>query len=301
MQLAATSCWANAPERDMLASGVGNLFVDDYRLEEQVGSGGTGTVYRVTDPTGNVYAMKIADRELHLLDQQNARRFEREARALSRISDPGVVSLIARGTLADGRPYLVMDYLRGLTLQDAVAAQALPIRSSLEVMRATAKALSGVHAAGVIHRDMSASNVLLNRVHGGVVPMIIDFGHAWIDSPNMANIGDGKRGHVFGTPYYMSPEHIRGERVDERADLYGLGIVLYELIAGDPPFEGDTPSGVLMEHLNEEVPLLESPYGEVPAIVDDIVVRCLEKKPADRYDSATDLVAALDAALNEVG
>jgi serine/threonine-protein kinase len=284
----------------MLAAGVGDVSIDGYRLEEHVGSGGPGTVYRVVGPNGRIHAMKIADRELHQLDRQNSRRFEREARALSRISDPGVVSMTARGVLPDGRPYLVMDYLRGLTLQNAVAAHPLPVSCALEIVRATARALSGVHAAGIIHRDVSASNVLLHRVQGGVVPTLIDFGHAWINAADMSDIGDGCRHHVFGTPYYMSPEHIRGERVDERADLYGLGIVLYELIAGDPPFDGNSPRDVLREHLNEEVPTLESPHGPVPDIVDDIVVCCLEKNPADRYDSATDLVAALDVALTEV-
>lgn len=272
----------------------------EYRIAERIGMGAAGTVYRVIhNKRDEAFAMKVLKEHVRRMDCTSLRRFMRECRAMSKIHHPNVVQLVETGMLPSGAPYMIMRLLRGNTLRDVMRNRPLPVAYAVQTVRAIATALIGVHDAGVVHRDLSPGNVFMHEQQGGRRPTIIDFGNALVNDVDMMDIPDGPPGIVIGTPHYMAPEQIRGEAIDARTDLYSLGAMFFELLDGEPPFDGYNAQDILLDHLTEPPPEIESPYVLAPE-VERIVMRCLEKDPDDRYQSAMELVADLDCVWDNV-
>jgi serine/threonine-protein kinase len=227
-------------------------------------------------------------------DPLAGRRFLAEARAATAIRHPSIVDISDYGLLADGRPYIVMERLDGESLQDRLdRTRFLAPTSALLLAREIAWALGAAHDGGVVHLDLKPSNVILLEGFDEAEPKIklIDFGVA-------ARAGTTTDGDVSGTPEYMSPEQVRGEPADQRNDLYALGVVLYEMLSGQVPFESMNVWNVLRQHLVDEPPPVTSPVSQLPEAVVRVVKRALRKNPDERHQSASELVGEIDAALS---
>jgi serine/threonine-protein kinase len=238
---------------------------------------------------GRPVAIKLLHRTLDQ-DPLAGRRFLGEARAASRIRHPGVVEILDYGVLDDGRPYMVMERLAGESLQDRLDRdKALDPVLALLMAREIAAALGAAHAGGVVRLDLKPANVILLEPPTPGPPRVklIDFGAA---------VGTGLPSEE-GTPAYMSPEHACGEPADPRSDLYALGVVLFELISGDVPFRQSEALQVLRAHLVDPPPLVTSPMRQLPVAITRLVDRALAKKPAERHQSADDMIRDIDVAL----
>lgn len=261
-----------------------------YLVTGALGRGGMATVYECTDlETGTAVAVKVLRPELtHLVGEG---RFTREIRIAQQIAHPNIVPLLDSGT-ADGHSYFVMPLLRGGTLRARIQEQAqLTAEETLRIALAIASALAHAHKAGVVHRDIKPENVLLDDT--GVY--VADFGIARLfDDPEV-----GQKltttGLVLGTPAYMSPEQSAADpRLDPRSDVYSVGCVMYEMLAGAPPFTGATPQAIAARHFVEAPPPLRVVRPNVPAYVASAIERCLAKAPAERFQSMDALIAALN-------
>ncbi len=288
---------ATAPD-DKLDPLVGQTIDGRYVVENVLGEGGMGTVYRAKHVAlARALAMKVLKADLAREEDLSA-RFLQEARATAAIKHPNVVSITDFGRLPDERPYFVMELLAGRTLAALLkAGGALPPPDAARIGIAIAEGLEAAHAAGVIHRDMKPDNVFLI---GAKEIRIVDFGAAMMVGATRIT----KAGVVFGTPYYMSPEQAGGKTVDHRADIYALGVMLYEMITGRVPFEGDTYMGVLTQHMfvapkppSEILPELDGKLGAL----EGVVLRTLEKDPSMRYASMRELADAISLALDARG
>jgi serine/threonine-protein kinase len=272
--------------------------IGPYRLTGELGRGGTGVVYRAEhEVLGKAVAIKILYVEV-AADPVASSRFVREARAASRARHPGIVEVIDFGALPDGRAYLVMELIQGKTLEQLLGRGALdPLRAVL-LARQIALALEAAHQGGVVHRDLKPANVfVLDEGDGERDPAIklADFGAAKLD-PTLAPSPAVTQGNlVFGTPYYMSPEHASGRPTDRRTDLYSLGCVLYELLAGDVPFTGETAFDIMTKQVNDPPPALVSPFGPLPGALERVVARALAKPLGERYQTARELASDLES------
>ncbi|MGE5274466.1 MAG: protein kinase domain-containing protein [Verrucomicrobiota bacterium] len=273
---------------------VGELIADRYELEELVGTGGMSSVYRARD---RLLERNVAIKILHehySRDDDYVERFRREARAAAKLSHPNIVTVIDRGE-ADGRQFIVFEYVDGQNLKQLIANRGrLPVRDALELGIEIGRALAFAHAQGLVHRDVKPQNVLL----GGGDVKVTDFG---IARSLDVNIGLTQTGTVLGTGEYISPEQATGRRVDERTDIYSLGVVVYELLAGEPPYSGDSFVAVAMRHVNDSVPSISHARPDVPLRVDAALQRAMAKDPDDRFQSMGDLVAELGACLGALG
>jgi serine/threonine-protein kinase len=285
------------PTRDPLT----NAIVDNrYEVIEPLGEGGMGTVYKVRHVTlDRMFAMKVLRRDL-AADEGLAARFMQEARATAAIHHPAVVAINDFGTLDDGAPFFVMELLVGETLATRMRARGLlDPREAAGIARRLADALGAAHAAKVIHRDLKPENVFLVGVSTGKAltddVRIVDFGAAKIVGASKLT----RPGVVFGTPYYMSPEQASGQPVDARADIYSLGVLLYEMLSGALPFEADTYMGVLTKHMfaTAAKPSERVPSGAPLGALDAVVMRALEKEPSARYATMADFAEAIRRAL----
>jgi serine/threonine protein kinase len=286
------------PKRSAAASLVGTT-VDGFKIESVLGGGAFGGVYRGKQlGLDRVVALKVPTHEI-AADPVMARRFAREARAAARIAHPGVVTIHAVGELPDGRPYIAMELIEGEPLDKILADGPLPAIRALEITRQVASALSETHAADVVHRDLKPSNIVWRRDRNGDDRItLVDFGIA-VCKPGTADATRLTAGGLIGTPHYMSPEQAHGDQVDARADLYALGCILFELLTGDPPFDG---SGfeVLLAHLGRPVPKPSEKNAAIPHSVDELVGKMTAKKPDQRVSSADELVVLIDEVLDEL-
>ncbi|HEY5945687.1 MAG TPA: serine/threonine-protein kinase [Kofleriaceae bacterium] len=270
-----------------------------FEIDGILGGGSFGTVYRGKQiGLDRPVAVKVPTSEI-AADPVMARRFAREARSAARIQHPGVVAIYAVGELADGRPYLAMQYVEGEPLDKAIASGPLPPVRALRIARQIASALVETHAMDVVHRDLKPTNIMWRRDRTGDDRItIVDFGIA-VCKPGNADATRLTAGGLIGTPHYMSPEQAHGEQVDARADLYALGCLLFELATGVPPFEG---SGfeVLLAHLGRPAPLPSETNPNVPEAIDRLCAMLMRKKPEDRPQSADDVVQLIDVAIQEL-
>lgn len=266
--------------------------VGPYRVLEEIGRGGMGVVYRVEHAMlGRQFAMKVLRSELLQADPASADRFVREARAAARVQHPAIVDVTDFGELADGRPYLVMELLDGISLGDYLGERgALTADAALDLIRRIARALDAAHSHGVVHRDLTPSNVFVSGPEQDLELTLVDFGAARLLDQDA---GADRSEYVFGTPCYLSPEQAQGFPGDQRADLYALGIIFFEMVSGDVPFDGDDVRAVVRKHVFESVPELVSPLGPLPEGLASLILRCLRKEPERRYQSAGELLDEL--------
>jgi serine/threonine-protein kinase len=274
--------------------------VDNYHIEQFLDRGGMADVYLALDTNlGRTVALKILNAEL-VEDASALARFQLEARTVARLNHPNIVQVYAIGVTPLQRPYLAMQYIRGGSLQEKLEflarnKQRLGVREALDLTRQVALALHHAHAAGIVHRDLKPSNILLQPDD---TPVLSDLGIAAVQQETTRLT---QTGGIIGTPHYMSPEQIGGHPVDGRADIYALGIILYELLAGHPPFSGDTPLVILHQHVYQQPPPLSLHRPGLAAMTYRVVDTCLKKGPKARFPSAKELVYALDQALHEEG
>jgi predicted Ser/Thr protein kinase len=270
---------------------VGEVIGGRYELEELLGSGGMSSVYRARDTLlERDVALKVLH-EHHHEDDEFVERFRREARAVARLSHPNIVTVIDRGD-DQGRQFIVFEHVHGETLKDVVDRGRLDVQAALEVTIAVARGLAFAHAHGIVHRDVKPQNVLLNADGEAKVT---DFGIA----RSLDVEGVTQSGTVLGTSNYIGPEQATGQSADVRTDVYSLGVVLFELLTGELPFEGDSFVAVAMQHVHESPPSLLERRSDVPARVAHAVDRALEKDPDDRFQSMDELIAELEACLEQ--
>jgi serine/threonine-protein kinase len=265
-------------------------FIHHYRVVEFLGAGGMGEVYLARDARlHRPVAIKVLAGHF-TSDRDKVRRFEQEARAASVLNHPNIVTIHETGQV-DGAHFIVAEYIEGQTLSQRLARGPMSVGEALDVALQVANALDAAHASGIVHRDIKPDNVMLRP--DGLVK-VLDFGLAKLFEPATLasdHQGSHKRletnpGVVMGTARYMSPEQASGQDVDERTDIWSLGVVLFEMLAGKPPFDGETPSHAIVEILDEPVPLLSAHVNGIPAELERIVDKSLRKKAGKRYRTA---------------
>jgi eukaryotic-like serine/threonine-protein kinase len=264
-----------------------------YRVETLLGEGGMGFVYRCRHKVlGKLVAIKIlrqdAPRAKVVME-----RFVMEAKAASGIGNAHIVDVLDFGELPDGSTYFVMEYLVGRSLSDVMDnEQPVPSQLILSIARQIAEGLGAAHVASIVHRDLKPDNVfLIERDGNRNFVKILDFGIAKVGSFQSKIT---RAGEIFGTPHYMAPEQAKGAAVDHRADIYALGVILFELITGHVPFDAETPFGILTQHINTEPPPVSALNPKVSPGLEAIVMKCLAKKPDHRYPSMEALIEEID-------
>src|SRR5436190_7267610 len=272
----------------------GEVIAERYELDELVGKGGMSSVYRARDRLlERTVAIKILH-EHYSRDEDYVERFRREARAAAKLSHPNIDTVIDRGEAA-GRQFIVFEFVDGQNLKQLIVGRGrLPVRDAIELGIEIGRALAFAHAQGLVHRDVKPQNVLLGD--GDV--KVTDFG---IARSLDVSIGLTQTGTVLGTGEYISPEQATGRRADVRTDLYSLGVLLYELLAGEPPYSGDSFVAVAMRHVNDPVPSISLARPDVPLRVDAARQRAMAKNPDDRFQSMSDFVAELGDCLAGLG
>jgi serine/threonine protein kinase len=287
---------APVPDEEEAPLAPGTVIADRYRIDGVVGRGGMGTVYRAEHlALDRPVALKVL-RAAHGARADIVQRFQREAVAASHIRHPGIVEVTDFGRTPEGRFYLAMEFIEGETLARRLARTgSLPVHEAVRRVRAIAEALGAAHARGIYHRDIKPENVLLGP---GEMVKVVDFGIARLaEGPRDAR--ETAAGLIFGTPNYMSPEQAAGQKQDGRSDIYALGVLLYELLTGAPPFLGASATHVLAAHLLTPAPRLpgDGADGPIPPGLADLVGQMMAKSPADRPSSMDEVVRALDAIL----
>src|SRR3954465_4344487 len=254
---------------------IGSVFDGRYRIERKLGAGGMGAVYLAEDQgLGRRVAIKILN-DRHAADDSFIERFRREAKNAAGLSHPNIVSIYDRGE-AEGTYYIAMEYLDGRSLKELIVGRGpAPIKTAIDYARQTLAAVGFAHRQGIVHRDIKPHNVIVNP-EGRL--KVTDFGIARSGASQMTEAGS-----IIGTAQYLSPEQARGAHVDQRSDIYSVGVVLYEMLTGEVPFGGDTPVEIAMKHLSN-VPSAPSDLNPtVPHDLDAIVLRALAKDPGGRY------------------
>ncbi len=262
-----------------------------YRIERELGGGGMSQVFLAEETAlGRRVVLKVLPPEM--AEVLTPERFEREVRVAARLQHPHIVPLFTAGSAA-GLLYYTMPFVEGDSLRGRLARDgALPIAEAARLFRDVASALAGAHAHGVVHRDIKPDNILISQGHG----VVTDFGIAKAVSDAGQGASITGTGMVIGTPAYMAPEQASADpRVDHRADLYALGAVAYEMLSGEPPFVGATAQAVIAAHVTRAPRTLTDLRESVPPPLAALVMRLLEKQPADRPQSAAEVVGALDA------
>jgi len=256
-----------------------------YDILELVGRGGMGVLYRARDPIlERDVALKMMHVDFH--EDANAReRFQREAKAVARLQHRNVVTIHELGEV-DGTPYIVMEFLGGRDLEKVLKAhEPMTVSQKLDIAIQLCDGLAYAHDQGIVHRDIKPGNIRL--LDDGTVK-ILDFGIAKFAMSSMTQSGT-----VMGTPSYMAPEQVMGQPIDGRADLFAVGVVLYELLSGKKPFVGDTPTAVAYQIMHGEPASIREAVPGLPDAINEIVARALRKNPSERYARATDMAADL--------
>ncbi len=265
-----------------------------YRIINQIGQGGMATVYKAYQPSmdRNV-AIKVLPSRL-AESQEFIQRFQQEARIIAKLEHPHILPVFDYGE-SDGITYFVMRYLDAGTLSDKMEkGRPLPLNEIDRLFTQLAEALSYAHGFGIIHRDLKPSNALIDS-QGNL--FLTDFGIAKLlesASPRLTQTDA-----IMGTPAYISPEQAQANKVDQRSDIYSLGIILYEMVTGRVPFEAETPLAVLLKHVGDQLPPPSSIKPDVPEAIEQVVLKALAKHPGDRYSTVAEFLAAWKDALQE--
>ena len=272
----------------------GDVLKDKYIIKEVLGHGSMGEVYRAEHVTiHRQFAIKLM--HVHIAEKTDAlARFRREASAAAQLEHPHICQVTDFDSTESGDFYLVMEYLNGETLRDRLKRHGtIEIRSVFRIMDDLLSALECAHLSGIVHRDVKPENIsLISRDDRDDYVKLIDFGIAHADKPDDEHGTLTQSGQVYGTPQYLSPEQVMGDHVDFRADLYSCGCLLFEMLAGTPPFDGDNYVLLLNKHLVLDPPHLPYEY-ECSGELDEVIQKLLKKHPEDRYGSARDVRIAL--------
>jgi serine/threonine-protein kinase len=296
------SCDANRPAKGWPADPrIGQSLLGGVVVRQRIGSGGSGSIYRAEDPgTGKRLAVKFLHPEM-TSDPELVRRFRMEAVLTKTLAIPQVVRTFDFGEGSDGTLYLTMEYVDGLGLDRIIANRgALPLNDALEVARQVLVALAVAHSRCIVHRDLKPGNILLTTdPEGRQLVKILDFGFAKLVADSQTGAAPPVKltrvMTVLGTPTYMSPEQGAGvSEVDGRADLYSVGALLYRMVTGCPPFEAESAEEMMKKHAAERPEPPSSRKPGLPPAIDRIVLRLLEKDPAQRYPNAAAVIEDLD-------
>src|SRR5213079_2207848 len=295
-----SSAFADAPELltdDRASASLGEL-IGHYRIESLIGIGGMGEVYLARDERlRRKVALKLLPERL-TADETQLSRFKTEARAASALNHPNILTVYEIG--ADGnRQFIATEFIEGMTLRASLSGGRMNLHTALEIAVQVASALAAAHEAGVVHRDIKPENIML-RPDGYV--KVLDFGIAKLTERRQVSHSHAgetaaalqtRAGLVLGTAHYMSPEQARGQKVDARSDIWSLGVVLYEIVTGNPPFRGETPSDCIAAILTAELAPLSSVSPDVPARLESILRTALRKNTDERYQTIKEMLAEL--------
>ena len=258
-----------------------------YEVKSELGRGGMATVYRAYDPRfEREVAVKVLPSELLHADPQFRLRFEREAKIIAQLEHSAIVPVYDVGE-ANGQPYFVMRYMTGGSLSDRIKAGGLTMDDAVRILGTIAPGLDEAHANGIVHRDIKPSNILFDK-RGN--PYISDFGIAKLSQAQAGNVTGSA---IIGTPAYMAPEQAQGIEVDGRADIYSLGIILFEMLTGKQPYEADTPMAVAIKHITDPVPHIRQTNPQLPESMDAIIQKAMAKDKAQRFSTAIEMTNAL--------
>ena len=279
---------------------LGTVLAGKYRIDKRLNEGGMGSVYQGTHVLmDKTVAIKVLRPSL-AADEKIVARFSREARAASRISHPNALSVTDFGEDENGTVFIVMEFLSGRTLKQVIRDDGpLPLQRIVEITRQVGDALAAAHAQGVIHRDLKSDNIMLLDTTMAVdYAKVLDFGIAKINEPEGKFDGGLTAPNlVIGTPQYMSPEQCsQDSEIDARSDIYSLGVILFEMLVGHVPFTGDSPTIVMMKHLQDPVPPVLEERPDVPPPVGRVVARAMAKVPDNRYQNVAELIEDLTIA-----
>jgi serine/threonine protein kinase len=288
----------------MTDSLVGTLFVDKYEILQVLGQGGMGTVYKARNRiNGSLRAIKLLNSHVEL-NAEALRRFDAEASAISRFKHENVIEIIDVGFVNQEQPYLVMEYIDGVSLSDLLKQQgALPVAQAIPLFTQICAALSSAHAHGVLHRDIKPSNIMLvDTPANRLLVKVVDFGIAKIiPNENDGTMIETATGIIIGSPPYMSPEQCLGEKLDLRSDIYSLGCLMYETLSGEPPLVGNSPAATMYKHLNEAPAPLVIGSVDLRLVnrLNQIFSKALNKLPERRYQSMDELRLDLETAMQQ--
>jgi serine/threonine-protein kinase len=271
--------------------------IGEYVVDRKLAEGGMGSVYAGHHPViGKRVAVKVLSAQCaHIPDL--VRRFVEEARAVNKIGHPNIIDIFSFGTLADARPFFVMEFLEGANLAQRLEAGDLTASETRRLLRQICGALEAAHRAGIVHRDLKPENIWVAApAHEDSFAKVLDFGIAkLLDNPAGKST---QTGAAMGTPRYMAPEQCMGRPVDHRADIYSLGVILYEIFAGIVPFRGESFGELIYQHMSEP-PEPPSHHRPMDPELERIILACLEKDPAKRPESAKELGRLLDLVVHE--
>lgn len=257
-----------------------------YIIKTELGRGGMATVYRAYDPSfDREVALKILPREM-LHDPQFRTRFEREIKLVASLEHPAIVPVYDVGDI-EGQPYYVMRYMTGGSLSDLIAKGKFTVQETAVIIGKVAQGLAHAHRKNIVHRDLKPDNILFDE-NGS--PFISDFGIAKLAESGSNLTGSG----VIGTPAYMSPEQAQGKDIDSRSDVYGLGVIIYQMLTGHQPYSADTPMGVVVKHITEPVPEILKDMPELPPEVDELIKTSMAKDKNKRFENTIELAKSLN-------
>lgn len=275
--------------------------VDDYIVNELIAESGFSVLYRAEHRlTKDPVALKVMRASL-LASEKMLVRFRREVDSLRQLDHSGIVKVVSDGELSDGRPYVATEWLPGRSLLQELSVRGpMTAREASLVLGAISSALEAAHQLGIIHRDLKAQNVVaVPDGHGWFRPVLLDFGIAKLREPRDGHGQLTTHTHL-GTPHTTSPEQILGHEIDERADIYALGVLCFQLVTGRLPFDASTAIEVEEMHLHQPPPL-PSDFAAVPVSIDRVVVRAMAKNPDERFSTVKEMVVALDSAASDTG
>jgi serine/threonine protein kinase len=279
---------------------IGRTIAGKYRLDAVIGSGGMGSVYRASRLLiGDQVAIKLLHHQ-HVSEAQASERFRREAQAAARLKHPNAVSIYDFGLTKDGLLYLVMELAEGQSLRRVIKEQGpLTPAVAAEIINQVCAALDEAHRQQIVHRDLKPDNILVNHKITSLQVKVLDFGIAKLVDVTTSNLT--QTGSTMGTPRYMSPEQCLGEELDNRSDIYSLGIVLYEMLVGAVPFNAPTSTALVLQQVNKPPPPLREININISRPVEEVVLHALAKRREDRPQSARAFAAEFSAAVDGGG